>query len=75
MVAVPGDVPDTQTLVASAKSWMDGAVAAHAPGLRQQSIWNPDEVYSRYIPRIYHVYSERLYIPGIYLVYTLDIEI
>ncbi len=28
-------------------------------------IWNPDEVYSRYIPCIYHVYSERRYIPGI----------
>ncbi len=39
------------------------------------SIWNPDEVYSRYIPCIYHVYSERLYIPGISQVYTMDIKI
>ncbi len=45
-------------------------------------IWNPadsesDKVYSRYIPRILcDVYSERRYIlPGIYQVYTLDIEI
>ena len=38
-------------------------------------IWNPDEVYSRYIPCIYHVYSERRYIPGISQVYTMDIEI
>ncbi len=41
-------------------------------------VWNPNEVYSRYtrmIPRIYHLYSERQYIPGIYQVYTLNIEI
>jgi hypothetical protein len=42
-------------------------------------IWNPKEVYSRYIlvPCIYHVYSEGQDIPGtsISQVYTLDIEI
>ncbi len=38
-------------------------------------LWNPDEVYNRHIPRIYHVYSERRYIPGICQVYTLNIEI
>ncbi len=37
-------------------------------------IWNPDEVYSRYIPCKYHVYSERRNIPGISQVYTMDIE-
>ncbi len=44
-------------------------------GKAQAYIWNPDEVYSRYIPRIYHVYSERRCIPGLYQVHTLDIEI
>ncbi len=29
-------------------------------------IWNPDEVYSRYIPCIFHVYVQRQYIPRIY---------
>jgi hypothetical protein len=38
-------------------------------------IWNPDEVHKRYVPRIYHVYSERRYIPGIYHACTMDIEI
>ncbi len=43
-------------------------------GKLEPNIRNPNEVYSRYIPRIYHVYSERLYIPGISQVHTLDIE-
>ncbi len=30
--------------------------------------------YSRYTPRIYHAYSKRQYIPGIYKVYTLNKE-
>ncbi len=38
------------------------------------SIWNPNEVYSRYIPCIFHVYVGQLYMPGIYHVYTMDIE-
>jgi hypothetical protein len=33
---------------------------------RIQMIWNPNEVYSRYISRKHHVYSERRYISGIY---------
>ncbi len=36
-------------------------------------IWNPNKVNSRYTPCIYHVYSERRYIPGISQVYTMDI--
>jgi hypothetical protein len=51
------------------------AMVAAATGFKLlQHIWNPDEVYSRYIPCIYHVYSERRYIPGISQVYTMDIE-
>ncbi len=46
-----------------------------SPGRQLLFIWNPDEVYSRYIPRIYHVYSERRYIRGIYLLCTLELEI
>ncbi len=38
-------------------------------------IWNPNEVYSRYIPCIFHVYVLLLNMPGIYHVYTMDIKI
>jgi hypothetical protein len=44
------------------------------PGI-VNSIWNPNEVYHWYIPRIYHVYPERLYMCGIYHIYTMDIKI
>ncbi len=38
-------------------------------------IWSPNEVYSLYIPRIYHIYPEGLYMCGIYHIYTMDIKI
>jgi hypothetical protein len=56
--------------------------ACPEPGLRASrsargaDIWNPYEVYSLYIPRIYHVYTWTVvYIYGIYHVYTKDIKI
>ncbi len=53
---------------------IDGADRLAILTLDACHIWNPDEVYRRYIPCIYHVYSERRYIPCISQVYIMDIE-
>ncbi len=48
--------------------------ASGMPDTLAHYIWNPNKVYSRYIPCIFHVYVRWRYMPGIYHVYTMDIK-
>jgi hypothetical protein len=60
-------------VLATTRSGRDLHVSESLPD--RTCIWNPDEVYSRYIPCIFHVYVRRRYMYGIYHVYTMDIKI
>ncbi len=57
------------------RAWSKGVCCSCLVYVCTCTIWNPDKVYSRYIPCIYHVYSKRRCIPGISQVYTMDIKI
>ena len=60
----------------AARTSSSGTYSEPQPVTAEQShIWNPYEVYSRYMPGIFHVYVGPPYIHGIYYVYAKYIRI